>query len=72
MKNRWRLLTSRVRGKIVQLEVIPRGDIRRHLTEENAARCWCNPSVEVGKEGAPLYGHRAADGRELIEELGLQ
>lgn len=56
--------------------VTPVDDLQKH---ELTRTCWCRPKIETSDpetgipypEGA-LVVHNSADGRELVEEHGLQ
>lgn len=60
------------------IHVLPIDDLRRHV--ENRA-CWCGPTVmiedvegtavEGGKDDPVVVVHHSLDGRELIEEHGV-
>lgn len=52
------------------LHVLPIGDLREH---EESRECWCAPTCtrEPYEEGPVVVVHNAADGRELIEEHGV-
>jgi hypothetical protein len=50
------------------LHVTPIRDMKRH---RYSRRCWCAPKLEA-VEGGVLVLHQAMDGRELVEEHGLQ
>lgn len=58
-------------GKVLHGEVIPKRDLRAHVTGWKAKTCWCKPDVQVGTDDSPLYGHNALDGRELVEQHGI-
>jgi len=59
------------------IHVTPVGDLRAH---DDTRTCWCGPRIETVDEltGTPFAGgaavvvHHSADGRELIEQYGLQ
>ena len=54
--------------------VLPIDDLREH---EETATCWCQPRVEThdletGEDYTePLIIHNSLDGRELVEEHGV-
>lgn len=53
--------------------VLPVNDLREHA---EARDCWCEPRVEPVKVCRAIIGHvvvhQSADGRELIEQHGIQ
>lgn len=59
------------------VHVLPEGDLREHACTRT---CWCQPAIEThdpetgrGYVGmAAMVVHNSADGRELVEEHGLQ
>ena len=53
------------------LHVLPINDLREH---EETRDCWCHPAVtgEPYEETDVIVTHNSADGRELIEQHGLQ
>ncbi len=59
-------------SKRADIHVLPVGDLREHI---EAAQCWCTPdiSMETAADGTRtlLVVHHAADGRELVEEHGV-
>lgn len=49
--------------------VTPRDDLREH---EHIRGCWCQPRLEGEDRAQPcLVIHNSADGRELVEEHGI-
>lgn len=53
--------------------VLPINDLRQH---EESRACWCRPRIEIVESFLPgptsvLVVHHSADGRELVEEHGL-
>ncbi len=50
------------------LHVVPIRDLREHA---EARSCWCEPTLEDA-DGTAIVIHRAEDGRELVEQHGLQ
>ena len=52
------------------IHVLPVNDLRPHV-EEGATQCWCKPDT-AEYETCYLVVHHSADGRELIEQHGLQ
>lgn len=54
--------------------VLPIDDLREH---EESPACWCQPTVqtedsETGEPyRAPLVVHNSLDGRELVEQHGI-
>lgn len=61
---------SRPIGKGRDTHIVPINDLREH--DEHLA-CWCAPRFEKvkGSSTALLVVHHALDGRELIEEHGV-
>lgn len=57
------------------VHVLPISDLREH---EETLTCWCQPRVvrtdeETGEDYvAPVVIHNSLDGRELVEEHGVQ
>lgn len=51
------------------VHILPVRDLTRHRF---AFDCWCGPEVETLTWLRPLIIHNASDGRELIEQHGLQ
>ena len=50
------------------LHILPLNDLREH---EESPTCWCAPGLER-EDDTILIIHHAADGRELVEQHGLQ
>lgn len=52
------------------VHVLPINDLREH---ERTRDCWCHPDCtrEPYEEGPVIVTHQSLDGRELIEEHGL-
>lgn len=50
------------------LHILPIADLREH---EESRTCWCDPKLER-EEDTVLVIHHALDGRELVEQHGLQ
>lgn len=51
------------------VHVLPVDDLREH---EQSIACWCVPRLErVDESTALVVVHRSADGRELVEEHGV-
>jgi hypothetical protein len=50
------------------VHVTPIDDLREH---EETRACWCGPRVEQEPEASAVVVHHAADGRELVEEHGI-
>ncbi len=51
--------------------VLPINDLKEHVEETT---CWCEPTVEVRRSRtrrAQLVIHNSMDGRELIDEHGV-
>lgn len=46
------------------LHILPVADVRAH---EVTRECWCKPLVLPGK----IIAHNALDGRELVEQHGV-
>jgi hypothetical protein len=62
-----RLVQPRERGDV---HVIPINDLREHVEKRT---CWCQPILmDVAGTRARVVNHNAADGRELVEEHGVQ
>ena len=58
------------------IHVLPIRDLREH---EETRHCWCRPRVEEGDVDADkqcrnnaIVIHSSEDGRELVEQHGLQ
>jgi hypothetical protein len=52
------------------IHILPVGDLRNH---DEARSCWCGPQIEQDDNGRWLVVvHHSMDGRELIEQHGLQ
>lgn len=52
------------------LHVLPVGDLREH---QETRECWCRPRVEQQPEWrSALVTHHSMDGRELVEQHGVQ
>jgi len=51
------------------IHVVPIDDLREH--DEMGTTCWCAPRV-YEEDGNTLVVHNSMDGRELIEQHGLQ
>lgn len=67
---RWTTATTLTKASV---HVYPNADLRTHDTEDDDGKCWCNPDMRVGlPNGVPLYVHKSADGRELVERHGAQ
>jgi hypothetical protein len=49
--------------------VVPIGDLKRH--RDRGVTCWCNPKVTRYPDGGALVVHNSMDGRELIEQHGI-
>lgn len=68
----WRLVIWGIGGRETLAVVYPLSDTRRHVTRPEATEaCWCQPSVEQVNPHKKLIWHRAADGRELVEQHGV-
>lgn len=50
------------------LHVYPLEDLREHNTDSK--KCWCNPKLE-NCEGSIIVTHNSLDGREFVEEHGV-
>lgn len=59
-------------SKRSDIHVLPENDLREHF---ESADCWCAPTVsmETAADGTRtlLVVHNAADGRELVEQHGV-
>jgi hypothetical protein len=51
------------------IHIIPIGDLHRHLERPDGV-CWCAPGVTFEGE-TRLIVHHAEDGRELVEQHGI-
>lgn len=52
------------------IHILPEGDLRPH---QETRGCWCVPDLQVVEQTRTvLVLHHAADGRELIEDHGVQ
>lgn len=49
------------------VHVLPLRDLRAH---EESRTCWCQPRLEIYGTCA-MVSHNAADGRELVEQHGV-
>lgn len=52
------------------VHVYPVNDLKRHQLRRDGV-CWCTPTRAAYAAGT-LIAHRSLDGRELIEQHGLQ
>lgn len=50
------------------VHVMPVNDMREHV---ESGDCWCQPSIERFSNGNALIVHNAMDGRELVEQHGV-
>ena len=50
------------------IHVVPINDLREHQESET---CWCQPTVERVEEDRRLIVHNSEDGRELVEQHGV-
>ena len=53
---------------MLDLHVIPIKDLREH---QESQKCWCLPKVERVAKDSRLIVHNSADGRELVEQHGV-
>lgn len=52
------------------IHILPEGDLQSH---DETRRCWCEPVIQVVESSQMVFVlHHAADGRELIEDHGIQ
>lgn len=52
------------------IHILPEGDLQLH---QETRTCWCVPVIQVVEPSqVVLVLHHAADGRQLIEEHGIQ
>ena len=51
------------------VHVMPENDLREH---EQTRTCWCQPQLTQEPGADVVVIHHSADGRELVEEHGLQ
>lgn len=64
----WQCL-DRYDGARRDVHVVPINDLRDH---EESLACWCVPTLqEVDRSLHYVVVHHAADGRELVEEHGI-
>lgn len=64
---RWETRRTGVHGRHV-IHVLPIDDLKPH---DISSTCWCTPKVKQEGRGF-VVTHVAEDGRELVEEHGLQ
>jgi hypothetical protein len=64
----WRRVTYR-RERVCH--IYPVADLREHVEGAEVRECWCEPKLETVGRGL-LVVHNSMDGRELVEEHGLQ
>jgi hypothetical protein len=64
---RWETRRTGVHGRTI-IHVLPIADLKPH---DISSACWCHPSVRQEGLGF-IVSHTAEDGRELVEEHGLQ
>ena len=52
------------------IHVLPENDLREHI---ESRACWCHPNAHYDPlmEQPAVVVHNAADGRELVEQYGL-
>lgn len=50
------------------LHVLPLGDLREH---DEMRECWCRPDVTQEPDCDAVVVHHALDGRELVEQYGV-
>jgi hypothetical protein len=56
-------------GVRLDIHVMPMNDLRAHI---EARTCWCEPRCErEGEDEAVVVIHASADGRELVEQHGV-
>lgn len=55
--------------KKVVIHVVPLNDVKAHR-ERDCGECWCAPRVERHGDGVVVI-HNSADGRELVEQHGV-
>lgn len=64
----WRC-SDRFDGTPQDVHVLPINDLREHV---ESLACWCAPKLQrVDGSTAYLVVHHALDGRELVEEHGI-
>jgi hypothetical protein len=52
------------------IHVLPLQDLREHVEERG---CWCHPTlIQENAEADVVVVHQSMDGRELVEEHGIQ
>lgn len=55
---------------MADIHVMPVDDLCEHV---EARECWCQPRIEgEDKYGVSVVIHHSMDGRELIEQHGIQ
>ncbi len=54
---------------VSDIHIVPMRDVRKH--RECGFECWCHPQA-IMRNNVLIVIHHAADGRELVEQHGLQ
>lgn len=66
---RWRCVWYRYRSARSDVHVLPIQDLREHAETRD---CWCQPrTTREGIGDAVVVVHHALDGRELVEQHGV-
>lgn len=55
--------------KKTPIHIVPVCDMREHAEDDHGS-CWCLPRIMKWR-GATIIAHNSADGRELVEQHGL-
>jgi len=58
-----------IHGRVKSVHIVPVKDLRRH--NQRGRGCWCQPRVDGLPNGWVLVVHNAVDGRDLIEQHGV-
>lgn len=70
MPKAWMIPYAPATGRRGDIHVLPEKDLHPHHETRD---CWCVPDLKVIETTRTvLVLHHAADGRELIEEHGIQ
>lgn len=62
----WQLIehTDKLTDALVGLEVVPRDDLRRHISDP---KCDCIPEIKPTDRNVPMLVHYSFDGREFAQ-----
>jgi hypothetical protein len=64
----WQLVRLIARPRVIH--IVPVNDLRPH--NDRGDSCWCQPFCEVDLDGIfVMLIHHSADGRELVEQHGV-